>query len=120
MIEVLKGFPATVAAFACHGHVTRKDYDTVLVPAVEATLNHHEKARLYYETAADFEGIDAGAVLEDTMVGLSHALRWEKMAVVTDIGWIRHAILLFRFVMPGELRVFSSADAEQARAWIVA
>jgi hypothetical protein len=120
MIEVLEGFPANVAAFACHGHVTRKDYDSVLVPVVEAALERHDKLRLYYETASDFDGIDPGAVLEDTMVGISHALRWEKMAVVTDIGWIRHSILLFRFLLPGELRVFPSAEAAEAKEWIVA
>jgi len=120
MIELLEGFPANVAAFACHGHVTREDYDTVLVPVVERALERHEKLRLYYETAADFDGIDPGAVLEDAMVGLSHASRWEKMAVITDIGWIRHSILFFRFLMPGQLRVFSSAERAQARDWIVA
>ena len=120
MIEALEGFPANVAAFACHGHVTRKDYDTVLVPVVEDALEKNDKLRLYYETAADFDGIEPGAVLEDTMVGLSHAFRWEKMAVVTDIGWIRHAILLFRFLMPGDLRVYPSSEAAKAKAWIVA
>ena len=120
MIEVLEGFPANVAAFVCHGHVTRKDYDSVLVPMVEEKLEQNDKLRLYYETARDFDGIDPGAVLEDTMIGLSHALRWEKMAVVTDIGWIRHSILLFRFLLPGELRVFPAAEASQAKEWIVA
>ncbi|MGD8324420.1 MAG: STAS/SEC14 domain-containing protein [Gammaproteobacteria bacterium] len=120
MIEVLAGFPANVTAFACHGHVTRKDYDSVLVPAVEKALEQHEKIRLYYETASDFDGIDPGAVLEDTMVGISHALRWEKLAVVTDISWIRHSILFFRFLMPGELRVYPSHQADQAKEWIAA
>jgi hypothetical protein len=120
MIEALEGFPDNVAAFACHGHVTRNDYNAVLVPAVDEALKRHDKLRLYYETAADFDGIDAGAVLEDTMVGISHALRWEKLAVVTDISWIRHSILLFRFLMPGELRVFPSAEAASAKEWIVA
>ena len=120
MIEALEGFPGNVAAFACHGHVTRKDYDTVLVPVVEQALEEHEKVRIYYETAADFDGIDPGAVLEDTMIGLSHALRWEKLAVVTDIGWIRHSISLFRFLMPGELRIFPAAEAAAAREWIAA
>ena len=34
MIEVLKGFPTKVLAFACKGHVTKRDYETVLIPAV--------------------------------------------------------------------------------------
>ena len=38
MIEKLTGFPENVAAFACHGEVTRRDYGTVLVPTIELAL----------------------------------------------------------------------------------
>ena len=120
MIEVLKGFPANVPAFVCHGQVTRQDYDNVLIPAVTKALGEHEKVRLYYETASDFAGIDPGAVLEDTRVGMSHLLRWDKFAVVTDVQWIRHAMKLFGFLVPCELKVFSTDEVEQAREWIVA
>jgi hypothetical protein len=52
-------------------------------------LKNHEKLRLYYETAADFSGIDPGAVWEDIKVGMEYFTRWERMAVVTDIEWIK-------------------------------
>jgi hypothetical protein len=32
VIELLKDFPDNVTAFAFHGHVTKTDYDTVLIP----------------------------------------------------------------------------------------
>jgi hypothetical protein len=32
MIEVLEGFGDNIAAYACHGHVTKADYETVLIP----------------------------------------------------------------------------------------
>lgn len=38
MIELLKGFPDNVAAFAYHGHVTKADYDQVLIPDFEDRL----------------------------------------------------------------------------------
>ena len=118
MIEHLKGFPGNVLAFACHGKVSRQDYETVLVPAVEATLKVHEKVRLYYETAADFTGIEAGAVLEDTKVGLEHLGRWERIALVSDVEWIRIAVRAFGFLLPARLRVFEQGEATAARAWI--
>lgn len=49
MIERLKGFPDNVVAIACHGEVTKQDYDTVLIPAVEKALKTHDKLRLLYE-----------------------------------------------------------------------
>jgi SpoIIAA-like len=120
MIERLTDFPANVLAFKCHGRVTKADYDTVLVPAVKDALKSHAKVRLYYEVAADFDGIEAGAAWEDFKVGIEHLTRWERMAVVTDVDWIKHTIHFFGFMMPGEMKFFPLAEAAQARAWIAA
>jgi hypothetical protein len=119
MIEALKGFPENVAAFICRGRVTRNDYDNVLVPKVDRALKEHEKVRLYYETADDFDAIDPGAVWEDFKVGMEHIGRWERVALVTDVEWIRHTMQAFKFLMPGEVKVFPSAEAANAREWIV-
>ena len=43
MIEALKDFPDNVIAIACHGHVTRADYETVLVPDIEDKLSRHKR-----------------------------------------------------------------------------
>ena len=43
MIEALKGFPTKVLAFACKGHVTKRDYETVLIPAVTEALKQEGK-----------------------------------------------------------------------------
>lgn len=119
MIETLTGFPDNVVAVRCHGRVTKQDYDRVIVPAVSKALKEHQKVRLYYETAADFAGIDADAVWEDFMIGMGHLSRWERMAVVTDVEWIRNTMKFFSFLMPGELRLFPLAEASQANDWVV-
>lgn len=119
MIVQLSDFPGNVVAFVCKGRVTKADYDLVLVPAVAAALSAHEKLRLYYETAADFAGIDAAAAWEDFKIGMEHVARWERIAVVTDVDWIRHTVRFFSFLLPGEARVFPLAEAARARAWIV-
>ena len=121
MIELLKGFPDNVAAFAYHGHVTKADYDTVLIPDFEDRLRRHKKIRIYFEIAPDLEGLDLGAVWEDQKVGFAHFFDWERCAVVTDIGWAKHLSKfaeLFGFLWPGEYRVFSEAEADKAREWI--
>jgi len=120
MIERLLDFPDNVMAFVCHGHVTKEDYDTVLVPAVRRALMNHQKVRLYYQIDPDFSTIDPGAMWEDFKVGVEHFTRWERMAVVTDVEWIKNTVRFFGFLMPGELRLFPTAEAAQARAWIVA
>ena len=120
MIERLQDFPRNVVAFVCKGHVTRQDYQTMLTPAVEAALKAHEKVRLYYQIDPDFSGIEPGAMWEDFKVGMGHLLRWERIAVITNVEWIRYCVRAFRFLMPGAVRLFALEDAPKAREWIVA
>ena len=118
MIEALTGFPAKVLAFACKGHVTKQDYETVLVPAVEEALKKAGKVRLYYQIDPDFSGIDPGAMWEDFKVGMEHILRWERIAVVTDVDWIRHTLGFFGFMMPAIVKIFNVNESAKAREWI--
>jgi SpoIIAA-like len=95
VIEALTNFPDNVIAIACHGHVTKADYETVLIPDIEDKLSRHKKVRIYCEIAPDYVGLDPGAVWEDTKVGFSHLRDWERAAMVTDVEWMRHAAKLF-------------------------
>jgi SpoIIAA-like len=122
VIEALKDFPDNVIAIACHGHLTKADYETVLIPQIEDKLKRHKKLRYYTETAPDFVGMDPGAVWGDTKFGFSHWFDWERGAMVTDVEWITRAVKffsLFGFLMPGEVRVFPTAEASKAREWVV-
>jgi SpoIIAA-like len=118
MIQTLNEFPAKVLAFACKGHVTKSDYETVLIPAVEKALKQPGKVRLYYQIDPDFSSIDAGAMWDDFKVGVEHILRWERIAAVTDVDWMRNTIGVFGFLMPGAVRVFRLNESAKAREWI--
>ncbi len=120
MIERLADFPANVVAFRCSGQVTKTDYDNVVVPAVFATLRTRDKIRIYYEVGESFSGFDPGAMWEDFKVGIENLTRWEKIAVVTDMDWIRKAVGFFGFLMPATTKLFSLSEVAQARSWIVA
>ena len=120
MIEVLEGFPDGIVAFAAKGRLTKGDYTKVLIPTVMGALGRHKKVRLYYELGADFAAVEPGAVWEDFKVGVEHISRWERIAVVTDVEWIRFAVNIFRFLVPGDARVFATAQAAEARRWIAA
>ncbi len=60
-----------------------------------------------------------GAVWEDFRLGIDNLLRWERVAVVTDVDWIRVAVKVFRFLVPGEIRVFRMHEVTEARLWVV-
>jgi len=118
MIELLEGFPADAVAVRCSSFVNKADYDEVLVPAVERALKAHEKLRLYYEVVPDFSGISAGAMWEDFWIGMRHLNRWKRVAVVTDVSWIKRMVHLFGFLLPKATKVFAVAKSGEARAWL--
>lgn len=120
MIETLEGFPANVVAVRGHGRISGADYENVLVPAVEKALAAHDKVRVYYEIADDFEGYAPAAMWEDFSVGMKHLTHWDRVAVVTDVPWIAQAMGFFRFMMPIEIKAFPTGEARAAKAWIAA
>ena len=120
MIEIIPDMPENVVAFRAKGKVTAKDYETVLVPAVEAAVIKHGKVRLLYHIGDEFSGIDAGAMWDDAKVGFKHITAWERIAVVSDVDWIGNVMRFFGFVIPGQVRVFSNDQYSEAEEWIKA
>jgi hypothetical protein len=120
MVELLSGFPDNVVACAAKGRITKDDYAKVLIPRMEQALGRNAKIRCYYEVGPEYTGFEVGAAWEDIKVGVHHLGRWERVAVVTDIEWMRVATNAMRFLLPGEVRVFANSEAEQARGWIAA
>jgi SpoIIAA-like len=118
MIELLKDFPANVVALSASGQVTKADYEKIVIPAVERALAQHEKVRLYYQIGPDFAGVDPGALWSDTKLGMGHFLRWERIAVVTDVEWIRLSVTAFGFLMPAHVNVYSTNEAANAKKWV--
>jgi SpoIIAA-like len=118
MLEMLDGLPDQVLGFAAKGEVTAEDYRQLLVPAVESKLGTHRKLRLLYILGADFSGFTGAAAWEDAKVGMRHFTSFERIAVVSDIDWVRHMVKAFGFVVPGEVRVYDVDAADEARSWV--
>jgi SpoIIAA-like len=116
MIEIIKGLPKNVVGIAVNGRMTKKDCDDVLMPAMEKSLKRHDKIRLYYELNSRFPG----AAWDDLNVGIEHIPPCERVAIVTDVGWIRYTVKALRFLIPGEIQVFATVQASEGRAWITA
>lgn len=119
MITLLSGFPGNVVAVACSGLVTGHDYETILIPAVKKALEERKMLRLYYQIEPGFKGIEPAAMWDDFKVGMEHLSRWERVAVVADVEWIRLAVQAFSFLMPGKVRAFAVDEVSQARSWIL-
>ena len=120
MLERISDLPDSVVGIRASGEVTGDDYKTVLIPAVEAALQGGRKVRLLYVLGEDVKGLGftAGAAWQDTKVGLGHYSSWEKVAVVSGKDWLRHSVDIFGYLIPGEVKAFSSEEEGEARAWV--
>jgi SpoIIAA-like len=117
MIKLLTDLPEGVVGIEAVGHVEADDYTGVVEPAVRAALEHTDKLRLLYVLGEEFDGYSAAASWEDAKLGIGHWSAWEKIAVVTDRGWLRDGIKAFGWMFPGEVKIFSTSEREDARAW---
>lgn len=91
----------------------------MLIPTIDAKFKKHEKLRLLYNIGPEFAAIDPQAVFEDAEIGFAHLAHWERVAVVTDIQWIRLAVRTFAFLLPCPVRFFHDSQEADARTWIV-
>ena len=119
MIEQITDLPAGVVGFTAHGEVTAGDYERVIVPDLEGVFSLHEKVRLLYHFAEDFTGFETRAMWDDAKLGLRHFSGFERVAVVSDVGWLTRAMPAISAVMPGTFRAYPNAQMAEARAWLL-
>ncbi len=120
MIELLRDLPGEVVGFTASGQVTAHDYESVVIPAIEAKLKEHGKVRILYQIGSTFSGFSAGAVWDDAKLGITRLKAWEKIAVVTDVDWITGAVGLLGFAMTCPVKVFPNGRYTEALEWIAA
>ena len=120
MIEVIPDLPDGVVGLRAIGDVDGEDYETVIIPAVEAALEGRNKARLLYVLGPEFDEYKGDAFLEDAKLGMHHLFDFERVGVVTDATWLSRGVRRFAFAIPGKVKVFPYASLDEAKAWIVA
>jgi len=118
MIEVLTGLPEGVLGFRASGKLTAQDYTDVLAPALDAAGAGSGRIRVLLDFTGDFEGIEGGAVWQDMKMGVRDWNAWERIALVTDHGWLRDGLAMFAWAVPGEARTFPGEEREAAIDWL--
>ncbi|MBX3349479.1 MAG: STAS/SEC14 domain-containing protein [Nitrospira sp.] len=119
MIEVLEEFPPTVMGFAYKNQVTKGDYEHVFIPTVAQALADYQKVRLYFQIDPNFSGVEPRALWEDFKLGMEYLFRWDRIAVVTDVEWIRQTFKAFACMIPCAARVFRLEEVSTAKDWVV-
>ena len=115
MIKDLTDLPPGVVGFEISGTVHADDYRDVVLPALQRAYASDEFR--FVIVIPEFGGITGGGLWQDLKVGVEHLHAWKRIALVTDIDWMRHVTTLFGWMTPGEVEVFPLAQREQAIAW---
>ena len=115
MIEELNDLPAGVIGFEVSGRIRAEDYRDVVLPTLERAAATGEVR--FVIVMRDFDGMSGGAVWQDLKVGIEHFRAWKRIALVTDITWMRDLTSLFGWMTPGETRTFALAQRDEAIEW---
>ncbi len=118
MIDTMQGLPDGTLGFRFRGKVTAADYANVLTPALERGLEQHDRLKLLVIMGEDFEAYELGAAWEDSKEALRHWSGFERLALVTEVPWMRLAMQAFAVALPCPSRLFANGDVEDARRWL--
>lgn len=120
MIERIEGMPAGTIGLRASGKLSKEEYRSVLEPALEEGIESGE-LRLVFQLR-DFDGLEAGALVEDMKTGLKSLVRdhsaWRRFALVTNVDWVAKAFRLFTWMTPGEVKIFDLDGLEEAKSWV--
>jgi hypothetical protein len=122
MIEEIADMPPETSGLRVWGDVTAADYTDVLIPAVKRAAEEHGEIRLVFQVGPEFHRFTAGMMGADVTKGLRFGVEnwssWKRMAVVTDVDWLRHAMQLMGWMTPGEARLFALDELAWAKEWV--
>jgi hypothetical protein len=118
MLDKITDLPEGVIGFEVSGKLTAEDYRDVLLPAVQEAAGRGE-VRIVI-VIPEFHGLSGGAVWQDLKMGIEHWRGWKRIALVTDIEWMRHGTDWFAWMIPGEVKHFPTSERDAAVEWVAA
>lgn len=115
---LIQGLPSDVIGIDARGLITAKDYDDVLLPLIQSKLKEHDELKLIFVAGSYFDGYSGGAMWDDAKLGLMYLRSFSKLALVSDVDWLRKGAKLFSPLMPADVMVFDLAELDDAKKWI--
>jgi len=107
-----------IVAFRALAEVTKEDFLSVVVPAVEHLVKQTNEINFLLVLDTDLQNFTAGAWLEDALLGLKHLGKWNRAAIISDSEDIISFTNGFSYVVPGEFHGFKKTDFNKALNWV--
>lgn len=117
MMELLTSNEGTLA-LRVDGHLSMTDMERVL-DELEKRLASSAPIHIYAEILSVSGVDDFRPILPRSRAFFAHLERFGRVAIVSDIAWVRWASRLESALLPKiSYRIFSLDEAAQARAWV--
>jgi hypothetical protein len=117
MIELIDDLPDYILAIRATGRVTGDDYKNIVSPAVETKRAAHDKLHLLFHIPPTFKMFTTTALWDDAHIGLHRLRGFGRVAVVTDIDWLKTLANGIEPLESTEIRVFAHGRFDEARDW---
>ena len=121
MVEELSEMPVGTVGYRIWGRFTRKDYKAIL-PRLQEEVDSGAEMRFLCQLGPEWEGMTGGAIWEDVKADVKFELfqraKWHRIAVVSDLDWVRRLMELLGWAAPGEVKLFQLEQLEEAKAWV--
>ena len=118
MIQLIDNLPAGTLGFSCSGQISGEEMQRLVIPSVEAALREQERIKALVVFEPDFGGFSLEAAWDDTNLALRHWEGFERLAVVTDLGWLRQASRALALLLPYPVQLFGLEEQDSARRWL--
>ena len=118
MLYVLPETAGDIIVVQATETLTTADYQDTLLPLLEEKTAAHGQVRCLIYLDPGFKGWEAGAMWEDTKLGIQHGSDFLRLASVGGADWLDWAVKLGEAFISGEAQHFSGNQFLQALHWI--
>jgi len=118
MITQIEKLPLNMVGFRASGKITELDFSETVMPKVKELIKKTDKLNYMLVLDTSIKNFTAGAWFKDSIMGVKHLTKWNRAAIVSDIGAIRTFTEIFSILMPGEFKGFEHKDEQKAIDWV--
>jgi hypothetical protein len=118
VLQEIRDMPPGTLGFEAVGEVDDDDYEKVLTPTLRRWMAERGKIRLLYLLGTRLSEFEGDAISENAKFIARHPGAYERVAVVSDEGWLAPAIKVLSLLLPGEAKAFPVRELPAAKRWL--
>ena len=118
MLKHIQEMPAGTLGFEAIDEVDDDDFEDTVEPVLRREIAAGRAIRMLYLLGPELLEYEGDALADEVKFAARHAGSYERVAVVSDQGWLRPALRVLSALVPGQLRAFPLDQLAQAKEWL--